>query len=1358
MYKIFTVLFFFCFYLNVSAVSVFEVSKELADELNKIYYQCGIDKWGSHSGWPIEAGQKVDYSADSTEKLNLQVNLDLKFLKLGAKDKKGKDTLIYSIKNVKIDFYADNLVGEFPNINIKELSFLNINDSPKLTGTFPDLNAPNLEYFSINECGIIGKIPVPIAPKLKYYTVALCPNIEGDLPVMNYPELREFMLSIIGLNTLSQMPVLNFPKLASIIISGNEYNGPKYSGSFYCNQFDSLRFCMISGTNISIIDNPIDNLVRNKNYPTKNYSGYKIDTYFSVASNRLSFSSLCPIKDSFQKSGATFTCSYADNKPFLYKKYLGNGKVKIWTKDNSTDIVYKWKGTGIYPNENTVVIDSVFLEENDSKIYCNMTSNSCDMSINTSTIKLEVEDEPKQLVININPKDKVVMADDSSVVYSIVVSDKEGELIQNAKVEIIDNINQKKINLTTDSNGYCEFLLEVINDVDIDEYSIFIQASHPEYLSSNQENRTVAITKKCWNYPNKNNPTLRFCVEDGVWKAETKGIIKIENKVLVINDLLKFQGTMSINIEEFSLDLTGRFYIDDIKIPKTNIKGEITFWDGHISHAFLSDKIINFNYISEEEAEKFKKGNYFAGLKIIPSRFELFLDSNLNQGMLLAGEIWIENTKNCIDKRKRTKFVIDSILITENIISNEREIAFSSGINGLGFGFGNFDSMTDICLNSLLVSYNSNIDALDINGKIGLNFLTNTSNIEFGIGFIDGSFNKGKINYSTDKPLPLGSLPIGISGLGGELSGISNPPLEIGLNFALRPVVKPRLFEFEIEAGFLYNENNVFDNKMNIKGKLSLWNLKRQNIDEWLGDGSLQGTYYWNKEQFNIESELNIARIKEDNGQYGDKYLFSGLAEIILFNVNNDIDLSFNSQMNVYIPKLQNEQSKWNMINKLKNWYNINIGGKTINGISMNYANNIICGEVDFSQISKIIGKVYLKYFTEKDYFVFEREISEIDLIQEKSKIPKKTIFTTLTNDTIYIPENLDRLVIEIQSNTTIPITQLINSSDEIIEKANDNDVFYQVSDDNKLAWWTLLNPKSGRLLITSNDKKVDDTIRVFALQNKNEKFEYQLSQEQNQVSVNWNTHLGNGQYIEFFLDDNINQKAGIYLGAINKGNSFSYIVPDTLSKCEYYIHLRRMDSDSSIIESIKLGMVTNHNPLLKVPDNIHAYYFTTDSTLRVIWNKVENTNISGFAFMIDNTNNTDSIIALVGIDDTKLELVGSFYENKILKVSTFDINGNSSCSKNIQITTEVVEEVKYIENTNHIIYPNPASDYIIIPEFNKCNEICICNSLGQKIKTIKINEVNNNYKVNIADLIPGTYFVILKSNKEHIYYNFIKN
>jgi hypothetical protein len=75
---------------------------------------------------------------------------------------------------------------------------------------------------------------------------------------------------------------------------------------------------------------------------------------------------------------------------------------------------------------------------------------------------------------------------------------------------------------------------------------------------------------------------------------------------------------------------------------------------------------------------------------------------------------------------------------------------------------------------------------------------------------------------------------------------------------------------------------------------------------------------------------------------------------------------------------------------------------------------------------------------------------------------------------------------------------------------------------------------------------------------------------------------------------------------------------------------------------------------------------------------------------------------------------------------------------------------INNIEKSTHIIYPNPATEFIVI---SNCNSAILVNNIGQKMNQIN-NVIGNDLHISLQNLPQGLYFI----KTENGTYNFLKN
>lgn len=80
------------------------------------------------------------------------------------------------------------------------------------------------------------------------------------------------------------------------------------------------------------------------------------------------------------------------------------------------------------------------------------------------------------------------------------------------------------------------------------------------------------------------------------------------------------------------------------------------------------------------------------------------------------------------------------------------------------------------------------------------------------------------------------------------------------------------------------------------------------------------------------------------------------------------------------------------------------------------------------------------------------------------------------------------------------------------------------------------------------------------------------------------------------------------------------------------------------------------------------------------------------------------------------------------------------------------------VNESNFVIYPNPASQYIVLENDNSLNssDVEIINMQGQLVKKINVN--TSNTVINISNLDNGTYFIAIKTNINTTYKKFVIN
>jgi hypothetical protein len=138
-------------------------------------------------------------------------------------------------------------------------------------------------------------------------------------------------------------------------------------------------------------------------------------------------------------------------------------------------------------------------------------------------------------------------------------------------------------------------------------------------------------------------------------------------------------------------------------------------------------------------------------------------------------------------------------------------------------------------------------------------------------------------------------------------------------------------------------------------------------------------------------------------------------------------------------------------------------------------------------------------------------------------------------------------------------------------------------------------------------------------------------------------------------------------------------------------------------------------------------------------------------------SSNPAVIAAGATVDATNIGFTGEYYPlfnagTTSIKYKFYTIPASDSAE--FTVAYDVPVGIFSISNKNKVlnIYPNPASNYLVINNENKSNskqKVYIYNCLGSIVK--KINADSFNTSVNISNLSPGVYFCALFINDKKV-------
>lgn len=857
-------------------------------------------------------------------------------------------------------------------------------------------------------------------------------------------------------------------------------------------------------------------------------------------------------------------------------------------------------------------------------------------------------------------------------------------------------------------------------------------------------------------YRVNNEPFLSFKVIDGKWEGAGKRKIKNTDSVVEINDFLKFSGTMTIDttVGDVTFSSYGAFYLEGIIVGGEPTK--FILYDKGIEVANLDREVINLNIIDENDEEEQKyfkyRQDYFAGIiKVIPKKLELLEGFNA-VGLRMGCDVWFSHTKNCNDRRRRVRISLENLEFY-----SDGQFIIDGKIVGLSTSPG-------FCLRYLGLKYNSPENCFEFDGGLWTPFFGNRTDEGKGL-FLKarncrGNWEEVEFKASLGNPIPIGNTGIGVVGVEGGINNISSPPPDVYLGGTFAPIAAQELFELNIVGS--YRAPSL----LKLKGDAKLFRIPATDI--WgIPDASLEAWLDWN-------SSLGLNGAIKAGYLGGETAVVEGNASMkYVWSPRSELTGSLNSAVN--IPDIGSGFPF--------DWINMFLG--------LPYR---ISSSVAVLKDSKILGNVNMpmpigdmnfaldleKRYGENGFFDLGQGYRNLNgTIRKEDDIPATLLSSyqlegqslplynvskneeplAATSDTIEVDKTIEKIIIRIKSETSVPKSSLKDPLGNVYEDSDeDNAIFYMESD--KLAFWTVLLPAHGDWIVTVENPAAGDSIDVYSYKRK-EPFNIDVEVKDSIITVSWNKE-NNSQdsKIDFFLDDNKDDFDGFYIGsASGKDDSFTYTLSDSITGCYFYLHATRYEN-SVITRDYFKNIIMNdkevlHPPIIKSCKVVGSGQI--EDTVEIAWeNPSNNYDIYGYSLrIIDVVTKEDSIYAMVFYPDTTVRVGVIHPETKVFQMISYNETGRSGCwTPKIALTDETVDVMDNSvsgDNKELKIYPNPASSSVNIEfvlEEPQLATLTLQNSIGDDILCLIDNERRqqgvNRIEFNSQSLPNGLYFCTL--------------
>ncbi len=791
---------------------------------------------------------------------------------------------------------------------------------------------------------------------------------------------------------------------------------------------------------------------------------------------------------------------------------------------------------------------------------------------------------------------------------------------------------------------------------------------------------------------------LTFCVHSGKWEKAGSNKIKTTNTISV-NDFLFFDGTMTIDTAKLGIDADGEFYVQNIPIPG-GTTGKYTIASGKYSLVLIGNekKITNFVNSNLKVTAKL----FGTPLKITDLQF---INNQDTTGIKVGCSVNIPKlSKSC-----------GVFSLGTDIAINDLEITNKGTFFG-GFEVENLGLLKKgYCIKKLTYDYDWRKDILRGGMCLSLPFIE--SELGGGLKFEKGEIDSiaWKIEYKPSdenkiKAFPIGLGTFGVKGFYGHFAGLKLPTnfgtpdkIDIKLGGIFSDVLSDKLYQITGDGRTIWPE--LFE----ISGSGKLLDPGDDLPFQLAGNTSL--SYNASSKKVSIEFDGSFGTLNE---------------ETYLGTANGGFSVNFRSETEppefyghfggeINFPKLSNNWPfTW-----LSSFITFPIKLGTTNSI-FNDNLNLVHGVMYFYPAKNTLYNIkYIidisKTWKDDGYITFPATSRVAIGIEEKSGTKDGNITKTFT-----IPEKTDFAVFEINSPDNVAASILTTQSGKTYsESSTEDQIILSKSEDNKKAFWSILNPEAGDWLIELENPEQNDSIITY-FQLKQNDFKFTVNQTENTVTVNWDIEqVKDGQTVNILLDDNNADFDGFTVASGNaKSGQISFSLDETTPDCSYYL-FAQLIGDCSVVEAYADKVIDNPFTSLSPPLNFTSYYNSETGECEFNWDP--GTEIEGYILTITDDQDNDSVYAVINGNQNYISLFIEDFETKSAEIKAYNQAWKIGCPSVLtKLTTGIEDDYKIMEEINKLkVYPNPTNGDLTIryyvPEPSEC-EIRIFNIQGKEI------------------------------------------
>jgi Leucine-rich repeat (LRR) protein len=1193
-----------------------------------------------------------------------------------------------------LDAAKNKLSGELTNLNLPKLTRLTLSDN-LLSGTVPNLNLPMLLELDLSRNNFTGQLPAFSLPSLEILNISYN-KLAGAIPDFKMPKLKKLELQY---NTLTgPITALNYPELTLVSMKFNQIEGPLPALNLPEATEIYLEFNKLSGNLPELYLPRVEIMFIQYNKITGPIPALTLPKvkYLDLSSNLLEgplpsfdFPAIKELNFSDNKLAGVIPSL---NLPLLTSLQLSTNKL-----------------TGFFDNNGLAALSSLGLENNLVDSIPKLRTASPNLnSAHVRRNKLHFGHIENNLDIRnfyYENQDTVEHVVESLGAVSRLVVRTPGTANKYQWMKKTGGV------WTEIAGATAEAYTTVYTEGDV--YACKITSTLAPKLTLYTR---LGEASRCFSLA-----FLEFCNESGPWRSGEKNELT-SNGTVVINDLVVFSGSITIDTVKLTLHADGEFYITDIPLPGGNQIGKLTLSEGKYDLKLLGKEgaITDFANATIKNYLKIAGIDFkFTDIKLVGGRKATDLKVDCKIGIPgIAGK--------CDDDAPPDK----KAEITLKGLNLNRA-------NGISLNEVQVENMSlyvkDFCLKKLLVKYDGKKNIIAAGLGVQLPFGEVEGGFKLEGGFLDSI---GWRLEAAKPPFVLGATTIGIKGFFGHISSITNPAIEVELggifsdilsdNFyvvdASGRTIWPSLFEIKGAGKFMkppllklpYQMNAevtmAYDHpltqfKVGFDGKIGTADEKK-----WLLTAN--GSYVMSLKFAQPKFGGQVAG-KLDLPKFSDKFPYNWLGSMFTFPIVASTEATFV-------------------------WGN----------------SQLLHGSADFS--TKDYGPFRLRYVINlaKEYGSEDFLWFETDLTVKSSKLKSGNL--QMASHEMDIPENAEFAVIGIMASGQAPASTLTNPAGKsYTATSGDDKIVLSSAAGNNAAFWTISQPAKGKWMLNIQNQDNVDSI-IWFVQKPAINLEIVAIQTGRTVTVTWD---GSGfdpdTDIDLMLDDDQTGFDGFSVASGKAAaGTLSFVVSDSLSACRYYL-FGQVSGPAQTVKAYADNPVVIPKTILMAPEFRADLDVTTGHTIVRFADNLD-LHTAGYIITVASQEEGDSIYAVIARHEGTIGLDIKNYGSKSVSITSYGYNGLQGCTSTAKpIVTAVNKPGGNAGDRDEILfYPNPTTGKGTIRIHLISDEevgIFVTDMVGRAVKSAEMANVQpgtHEFPMDLGTLPGGFYLIVMRTSR----------